>query len=107
NVELIQTKLRELGRPGCFVKFIQAEAPALRTQASASPPAPSLAAAAAAPKPAPAAASALSVAAARKSASAAPESAAPVKLDPSEFKNDPLIQKALEIFRGRIVEVRS
>jgi hypothetical protein len=24
-----------------------------------------------------------------------------------EFKNDPLIQKALEIFRGNIVEVRA
>ena len=30
----------------------------------------------------------------------------PVKLDPEEFKNDPLIQKALELFQGRIVEVR-
>jgi DNA polymerase-3 subunit gamma/tau len=30
----------------------------------------------------------------------------PEKLDPEEFKNDPLIQKALELFRGRIVEVR-
>ena len=30
----------------------------------------------------------------------------PVKLDPEEFKNDPLIQKAMELFRGRIVEVR-
>ena len=30
----------------------------------------------------------------------------PEKIDPEEFKNDPLIQKALELFRGRIVEVR-
>ncbi|MDP7586077.1 MAG: DNA polymerase III subunit gamma/tau, partial [Verrucomicrobiota bacterium] len=30
----------------------------------------------------------------------------PEKLDPEEFKNDPLIQKAVELFRGRIVEVR-
>jgi hypothetical protein len=30
----------------------------------------------------------------------------PEKLDPEEFKNDPLIQKALESFKGRIVEVR-
>ena len=29
-----------------------------------------------------------------------------VPIDPDEFKNDPLIQKALELFRGRIVEVR-
>jgi DNA polymerase III subunit gamma/tau len=31
----------------------------------------------------------------------------PVQLDPSEFKNDPLIRKALEIFKGTIVEVRA
>lgn len=30
----------------------------------------------------------------------------PEKIDPEEFKNDPLIQKALELFKGRIVEVR-
>ena len=30
----------------------------------------------------------------------------PEKIDPEEFKDDPLIQKALELFRGRIVEVR-
>ena len=30
----------------------------------------------------------------------------PEQLDPEEFKNDKLIQKALELFRGRIVEVR-
>jgi hypothetical protein len=28
------------------------------------------------------------------------------KLDPADFKNDPLIKEALEIFRGQIVEVR-
>ncbi|MDP6794626.1 MAG: DNA polymerase III subunit gamma/tau [Verrucomicrobiota bacterium] len=28
------------------------------------------------------------------------------KIDPEEFKDDPLIQKALELFRGRIVEVQ-
>ena len=32
--------------------------------------------------------------------------AKPEKIDPEEFKDDPLIQKALELFRGRIVEVR-
>ena len=30
----------------------------------------------------------------------------PIKLDPEEFRNDPLIQEALEIFKGQIVEVR-
>ena len=30
----------------------------------------------------------------------------PEKIDPEEFKDAPLIQKALELFRGRIVEVQ-
>lgn len=30
----------------------------------------------------------------------------PTQLDQDEFKNDPMIQKALEIFKGQIVEVR-
>jgi hypothetical protein len=31
----------------------------------------------------------------------------PVAFSQDEFKNDPLIQKALEVFKGRIVEVRA
>jgi hypothetical protein len=31
----------------------------------------------------------------------------PVPFNQDEFKNDPLIQKALEVFKGRIVEVRA
>ena len=30
----------------------------------------------------------------------------PEQINPDDFKNDPLIQKALELFKGRIVEVR-
>jgi hypothetical protein len=30
-----------------------------------------------------------------------------VPFNKDDFKNDPLIQKALEIFKGQIVEVRS
>ena len=37
---------------------------------------------------------------------AAPKSA-PVAFSQDDFKNDPLIQKALEVFKGRIVEVRA
>ena len=32
---------------------------------------------------------------------------APVAFNKEEFKNDPLIKKALEVFKGTIVEVRS
>ena len=31
----------------------------------------------------------------------------PVPFNQEDFKNDPLIQKALEIFKGQIVEVRA
>jgi DNA polymerase III gamma/tau subunit len=90
NHALIQTKLAELGHPHIQVKFIQAEAP---PQWKNPPPAPPAAPAPPAGKPTP------------------PE---PVKtktdvapFDKEEFKNDPLIQKALEVFKGQIVDVRS
>ena len=34
------------------------------------------------------------------------EKVTPTVLNPEEFKNDPLIKQALEIFKGQIVEVR-
>jgi hypothetical protein len=78
---LLQTKLKELGHPGVQIKFALAEnRPAPITTAATPTPAP-------APAPNP-----------RK-----PE---PTKLSKEAFKNDPLIQKALEVFKGQIVEVR-
>jgi len=76
---LLQTKLQELGHPGVQVKFVAADAPPTSAPQSATPP------------PAPS-----------KRAKPVPE-----KVSAEEFKNDPLIQKALEIFKGQIVEVRS
>jgi hypothetical protein len=35
------------------------------------------------------------------------EKVVPIKVDPAEFKNDPLIKEALELFKGQLVEVRS
>jgi hypothetical protein len=87
NHTLIQTKLAELGHPRVQVKFIQAEAPPKPKSAPAATPAP-------APTPAKAAAADL----------AKTESAS---FDKDDFKNDPLIQKALEVFKGQIVDVRS
>jgi DNA polymerase III subunit gamma/tau len=88
NHALVQTKLAELGHPHSQVKFIRAEAPPLEKVAPAAPPAPPAA------KPVPASASSKSV-------------PAPAPFNKDDFKNDPLIQKALEIFKGQIVEVRS
>jgi DNA polymerase III subunit gamma/tau len=93
NHTLIATKLQELGQPGTQVKFIVAEAPTQAVPPPEQTPAPSPAAAAA-----------------RSSTQTPGRPAAPTTgqaLDPKEFKNDPLIKKALEVFKGQIVEVRA
>jgi len=41
-----------------------------------------------------------------KSPEAKPKPAAPILLNKEEFLNDPLIRQALEVFKGRILEVR-
>jgi DNA polymerase-3 subunit gamma/tau len=98
NHTLLATKLAELGHAGAMIKFIKAEAPANWDRKPV----------AAAPVPA-----------APKTAvtTARPVEAAPVPavepktvsvaFNKDDFKNDPLIQKALEVFKGTIVEVRA
>jgi DNA polymerase-3 subunit gamma/tau len=98
NHTLLQTKLAELGHHGAQFKFIKAEAPANRARPVAPAPAPAVPAAA--PKAAPKATAADVLPPAK------PKSE-PVPFNQDEFKNDPLIQKALEVFKGRIVEVRA
>jgi DNA polymerase-3 subunit gamma/tau len=100
NHTLIQTKLQELGHGNVQVKFIQAEAPARpagtaetasqATPVSVDPASKPTGATASAPK---------------AQNEKAPSPAASSKAN--DFKNDPLIQKALEIFKGQIVEVRT
>ena len=99
NHALLQTKLAELGHPHCQIKFIRQEMPADRVRRQA-PVAPVEKAPAIAPAPA---------AAARPTAVAPPVEKKPaaVAFNKNDFKNDPLIQKALEIFKGQIVEVRA
>ena len=98
NHALLQTKLLELGYPNVQFKFVKAEAPA----PVATPAVPSQAPVAAVPPapnaPAPATA---------KSAAPVKEKLASVPFNKDDFKNDPLIQRALEIFKGQIVEVRA
>ncbi|HKW30484.1 MAG TPA: DNA polymerase III subunit gamma/tau [Verrucomicrobiae bacterium] len=92
NHALLQTKLAELGHPNAQIKFVKVEASTART----APPA--------------TAAPAVPVASARPAVSAtatAKEKTAAVSFNKSDFKNDPLIQRALEIFKGQIVEVRA
>jgi len=103
NHTLLQTKLAELGHPGVQIKFIKAETPA-GWQRSTEP--------APVAQPASRAAAANLSSAAETTVSAPPiapvkERAAPIAFSKDDFKNDPLIQKALEIFKGQIVEVRA
>lgn len=91
NHALIQTKLREMGHAHPTVKFVKSERPiGFNTPPTATAPAPI-----AATEPT------------LKPAFAEPpkkKAFAPVNMD--EFKNDPFIQQALEIFKGQIVDVR-
>ena len=105
NHALLQTKLKELGHPHCQIKFVQAEQPVGRkvqaaTSATPKAEAPGATKSAGNPGPAPK----LNKAGASAQTLAKPE---PVPFDKDDFKNDPLIQKALEVFKGQIVEVRS
>ena len=105
NHAQLQTKLAELGHPNVQVKFIKAEPPANR-QPVALAPEPEPAAAAAAPASTAAIASQKPAPIATAKAATPPAPAA-VKMGKDDFKNDPLIKKALEIFKGQIVDVRS
>jgi DNA polymerase-3 subunit gamma/tau len=99
NHTLLATKLGELGHHNAMIKFVKAEAPAgWERPAAVSSPAPS---------PAPAARTAASPKNPEAPAPSAGKKPAPVIFNKDEFKNDPLIKKALEIFKGTIVEVRA
>lgn len=90
NHTLLQTKLKELGRPDTGVKFTEAKSPPPRTRTAE-------VATGTAPTGDGGGAAAVGKA----------EKGKATRLDPAEFKNDPLIKQALEVFRGHIVEVRA
>jgi len=90
NHVLLQTKLAELGHANAQIKFIKTEASAVR-----------------APQPTPAVVKRSEGGAAAPVAPAAKGKPVPVSFSKDDFKNDPLIQKALEIFKGQIVDVRA
>jgi DNA polymerase-3 subunit gamma/tau len=109
NHTLLQTKLAELGHPSSQFKFIRAENPRQTAPARgpevAAAPMPSTAA----PPPPPAGPTPARQPGPARSAEppASRDKLAPVPFNKDDFKNDPLIQKALEIFRGQIVDVRA
>jgi len=103
NHALLQTKLSELGHANAQFKFVKAEPPAHRVPVVVETPAPTAPAA-----PAKAAVPA-NTPAKPPVAPAQPtkDKPASVPFNKDDFKNDPLIQKALEVFKGTIVEVRA
>ena len=101
NHALLQTKLAELGHASAQIKFIKAERPARWTRTARRSRART-------GQPARAETSATADQSRRRQpAPPVKEKPAPVTFSKDDFKNDPLIQKALEIFKGQIVEVRS
>jgi DNA polymerase III subunit gamma/tau len=101
----LQEKLRDLGHPGIQFKFVEADPPAgwggaaaMETVDETAPPA------------APAAPVVRGATARSAPLPPAPSKQAgqgPTAFNKEEFKNDPLIRKALEVFKGQIVEVRA
>jgi DNA polymerase-3 subunit gamma/tau len=91
NHTVLQTKLTELGHPNCQIKFIEHEGPPAGLPVS---------------KPAtPGEAPAEGVAQPASTPTRDAKEKSAVPFNKNDFKNDPLIQKALEIFKGQIVEV--
>ena len=90
NHELLTTKLNELGHHGVRIKFLEAPAPVGRKRAT----------------PAEASLASMEGAPATGNPKGGKAAADPA-FDPNSFKDDPLIKKALEIFKGQIVNVRS
>ena len=87
---LLTAKLSELGVGDMAVKLVPLT---VEPAEPAARPAP----ATSAPRPAPAA----------KPPEAKPAKVAPVQLDKEAFKNDPLIQAAVEIFKAQLIDVRA
>ena len=103
NHTLLQTKLTELGHPNSQLKFVKAEPPPGWQRPVAQP----VVTTASTPPVGAKAASAAGPTASPSPAPPAKERTSSVAFSKDDFKNDPLIQKALEVFKGQIVEVRA
>jgi DNA polymerase-3 subunit gamma/tau len=104
NQAMLQSTLAQLGFPGLQIKFVKSAAVPARKQEPPRVAAPS------APHPEPATARPAPPATTAKAApaKATPDpKPTPPKVSKEDFKNDPLIRAALEMFRGQIVEVRN
>ena len=106
NHALIQTKLSEMGYPKSQVKFVKAEVISHRALPKTEPGSEPISALPKAESVSPSRTSFPS-SASREIPPTAKTKTESVPFSKEDFKNDPLIQKALEIFKGQIVDVRS
>jgi len=104
NQALLQNKLGELGHPGLHIKFVKSDPPEGSRPAPPPVPTPERAPVQRTPAPTPAQGAASRSPAGPPAARA--KSTPPPPLNKEEFKNDPLIRQALDVFKGQIVEVR-
>ncbi len=101
NHTLLATKLAELGHHQAMIKFIKSPEPAGWERPASTAPV-------ALPATQPAKIPSTAKSSAEAPAAPAPEKKpAPAPFNKDDFKNDPLIKKALEVFKGTIVEVRA
>jgi hypothetical protein len=102
NRTILETKMREMGHRDISVRFVQAEAPNGRVRMAAPVEVP--------PEMLPSRNDGITArgttAGAGTTTASAPLPAA-ARFSKEDFKDDPLIKKALEIFKGTIVEVRA
>jgi DNA polymerase III subunit gamma/tau len=101
NRALIQSKLEALGCGNVHVKFIKSEAPQVLRSHPETQPTPASPPMAQAPASPPMAQAPVQPTPAR------PNEPTALSLGKEDFRNDPLIRQALEIFKGQIVEISS
>lgn len=111
NREIIQKQMAELGMGDLHVKVIQAPAPVghIQTVAKPSISPPPVSSPVAAEQPAPHLANPPAAEPKKVVTRTEPKAAkpAPMVIDQEEFKNDPLIKQALELFKGQWLGVKA
>jgi DNA polymerase-3 subunit gamma/tau len=91
----VEARMQELGVPGKvrFVRLADDSAPSAKPESRGEAATPSPAAPPGRPSEPP-------------PGRTRPEKVTPLKVDPAEFRNDPLIREALELFKGQLVDLR-